>query len=158
MSAFAKRALLGCVGLFALGVARAQYDGTGDAYAGTWTGIITQETPETTRFFDLDITFAPSPTADSAYAMNSHVADGEFHAFMVGEATLGPDGVLWVREREIVRSDSIPGMEWCVKHLTLASDWRDADEVHLRGEWGGETSFGPCQPGELDLVRGVIRP
>lgn len=142
----------------AAGTVGAQYDGTGDVYEGSWTGIITQETPETTRYFDLDLTLSAVEDRDSAYSVTSHVADGEYHAYMVGQAFVGTDGGLFIAESEIVRSDSIPGMEWCVKRMRLTSDHGEPSEVHLRGEWEGDTTFGPCQPGDLDLVRQVVRP
>lgn len=153
----ASRLLIALAALAPYG-ASAQYDGTGDVFAGSWTGIITQETPESTRFFDMEMTLSPSEGLDSVYAVASHVADGEYHAYMVGRAFRGADGELYVAEGEVVRSDSIPGMEWCVKRMQLAPSFDESDEVHLRGTWAGDTSFGPCQPGDMDLVRQVIRP
>lgn len=138
--------------------AQAQYDGRGDVYVGSWTGIITQETPETTRYFDMEMTLAPAEGLDSVYSVSSHVADGEYHAFMVGRAFRSADGRLFIAESEIIRSDSIPGMEWCVKRMELTADLSEEDDVHLRGQWAGDTSFGPCQPGDMDLVRAVVRP
>lgn len=135
-----------------------QYDGTGDVYVGRWTGIITQETPETTRYFDIEMTLSPAEGQDSVYAVSSHVADGEYHAYMVGRAFRSADGRLFIAESEIVRSDSIPGMEWCVKRMELQTEGAESDEVHLRGQWAGDTTFGPCQPGDMDLVRAVVRP
>ena len=135
-----------------------QYDGTGDVFVGTWSGIITQETPSATRYFDMQLTLAPADGLDSAYAVSTHVADGEYHAYMVGRAFRTPEGELFVAESEIVRSDSIPGMEWCVKRMQLRADGQRDGDVHLLGTWAGDTTFGPCQPGDMDLVRAVVRP
>ena len=130
---------------------------TYDGYLGQWQGIITQEIGPTTRYFDMVMSIAPVVESDSVYTISSHVMDGEYHAYMVGEAFRTPDGELFIAEREIVRSDSIPGMEWCIKRLQLVQSM-EKGVLHLRGVWAGDTSFGACEPGKMDLIREVIRP
>lgn len=128
-----------------------------DLFEGNWSGIITQESGETTRYFDMELGVAPRSPVDSMYEINSHVMDGDYHAYMVGKAFLDPSGLMFIAESEVVRADSIPGMEWCVKRIHLRRSMQDG-ELHLRGFWDGDTSFGPCEPGRVDLVRSVVRP
>jgi len=126
-------------------------------YLGEWSGIITQEIGPTIRYFDMVMIVAPVQDSDSTFRVSSHVMDGDYHAYMNGEAFRTSDGQLFVAESEIIRADSIPGMEWCVKRLQL---YRSMEEgvLHLIGQWAGDTSFGACEPGKMDLIRSVVRP
>ncbi len=135
----------------------AQYADTYDGFLGQWKGIITQESGPTTRYFDMEMSVARVLESDSIYTISSHVMDGDYHAYMVGDAIRTPDGQLYIAEREIIRSDTIPGMEWCIKRLQLNQSLEQGD-LHLRGVWSGDTTFGACEPGKMDLVREVIRP
>lgn len=128
-----------------------------DGYPGRWTGIITQEAGATTRYFDMVMDVGAVLGRDSAFTVNSHVMDGDYHAYMAADAFVASGGELIVVEREIVRADSIPNMEWCVKRFRLRRSM-EAGSLHLRGEWLGDASFGPCIPGDIDLVREVVRP
>ncbi len=128
-----------------------------DLFIGNWSGIITQEIGETTRYFDMELGIAPLEGQDSVYEISSHVMDGDYHAFMAGQAFLDESGLMFVAESEIIRSDSIPDMEWCVKRMHITQSMEDG-QLHLRGFWDGDTSFGPCDPGRLDLVQQVARP
>ncbi len=126
-------------------------------FEGSWTGIITQVDGSTIRYFDMELTVSPEMGSDSTYSVSTHVMDGEYHAYIVGQAMKGSEDQLLIAESEIIRSDSIPGMEWCVKRYELKKKMKDG-ELHLLGVWGGDTSFGECIPGDMDLVRQVIRP
>ena len=129
----------------------------GDPFVGEWTGIITQDLGATTRYFDMTMSVAEPAPGDSLYQVSTQVADGNYNAFMSGRAFVADDGQLYVAEDLIVRADSIPDMAWCVKRLTLAQSM-EAGELHLRGRWEGDTYFGACDPGDLDLIRQVVRP
>ena len=126
-------------------------------FLGAWTGIITQDLGPTTRYFDMVMQVGAVANSDSTYRISSHVMDGDYHAYMTGHAFRTSDGKLFVAETEIIRADSIPGMEWCVKRLQLNKSMEDGT-LHLRGSWAGDTSFGACEPGAMDLVRQVVRP
>ena len=126
-------------------------------FLGSWTGIITQVDGATVRYFDMELTVSPEIGSDSTYSVAAHVMDGEYHAYIVGRAFAGNKDRLFIAESEIIRSDSIPGMEWCVKRYELKKKMKNS-ELHLQGVWGGDTSFGECIPGDMDLVRQVIRP
>jgi len=105
----------------------------------------------------MEMSVSPVAETDSIYSISSHVMDGDYHAYMVGSGYRTQAGDLFIAEREIVRSDSIPGMEWCIKRLVLVQSLEEG-EIHLRGEWSGDTTFGACEPGKLDLVRELVRP
>lgn len=135
----------------------AQSEDKYDGFIGAWTGIITQIDGPTVRYFDMEMTISAQIGSDSSYSIASHVMDGKYHAYMVGEGFKSSKGHLFIAESEIIRSDSIPGMEWCVKRYELAKRMKDG-ELHLQGVWGGDTSFGACLPGDMDLVRQIIRP
>jgi hypothetical protein len=157
-SAFLKFAL---VSAFTLTVwastAHAQASESTD-FVGSWKGIITQVDGATVRYFDMELTVSPELGSDSTYSVATHVMDGEYHAYIVGRAFEGnKKNRLFIAESEIIRSDSIPGMEWCVKRYELKKRIKDG-ELHLQGVWGGDTSFGECIPGDMDLVRQIIRP
>lgn len=134
-----------------------QRDLAHENYLGEWSGIITQEIGPTTRYFDMVMNVAPVTGSDSVYSVSSHVMDGKYHAYMTGEAFRTHDGQLFVAESEIIRADSIPGMEWCIKRLQLNRSMEEG-VLHLRGQWAGDTSFGACEPGAMDLVRELVRP
>ena len=123
-----------------------------DVFVGSWQGIITQVDGPTIRYFDMELTISPEQSSDSTYNVSSHVMDGKYHAYIVGKGFRRPGDQLYIREDSIIRSDTIPGMEWCIKQLLLTSSMEKGD-LHLRGKWLGDTSFGTCQPGEMDLVR-----
>jgi len=128
-----------------------------DGFLGSWTGIITQIDGPTVRYFDMEMTVSLQIGSDSSYSVVTHVMDGEYNAYMVGEGFKSSRGRLFIAESEIVRSDSIPGMEWCVKRYELKKRMKNG-ELHLQGVWGGDTSFGACLPGDMDLVRQIVRP
>lgn len=131
---------------------------SGDAhYEGMWRGIITQESGATTRYFDMSMVVSRRMDEDSLYDVSSHVEDGDYHAYMEGSGFIGDDGKLYIAEHAIIRSDSIPGMEWCLKRLWVKPSLEDRT-LHLRGWWEGDTGFGPCEPGYIDLVQAIIRP
>jgi len=132
-------------------------DAAYDGFLGSWTGIITQIDGATVRYFDMEMTVSPQIGSDTSYSVSSHVMDGTYHAYMVGEGFKGSRKRLFIAESEIIRADSIPGMEWCVKRYELKKYMKNG-ELHLKGNWGGDTSFGACLPGDMDLVRQVIRP
>jgi hypothetical protein len=148
--------IINCVGFVLPGQAQ---DATNqlDVFVGSWQGIITQVDGPTIRYFDMELTISPEQSSDSTYNVSSHVMDGKYHAYIVGKGFLRQGDQLYIREDSIIRSDTIPGMEWCIKQLLLTSSMEKGD-LHLRGKWLGDTSFGTCQPGEMDLVRQVIRP
>ena len=127
-----------------------------DSYLGEWRGIITQDLGPTTRYFDMEMSLAPSASDSLAYAVSCHVMDGDYHAYMTGEAKLLPSGELVVQEHELIRADSIPGMAWCLKRLDLRKSM-EKGVLHLRGRWSGVTYFGECPPGDMDLIRNVTR-
>ena len=126
-------------------------------FQGSWKGIITQVDGATVRYFDMELTVSPELGSDSTYSVATHVMDGEYHAYIIGRAFEGNKNRLYIAESEIIRSDSIPGMEWCVKRYELKKKMKDG-ALHLQGVWGGDTSFGECIPGDMDLVRQIIRP
>ena len=127
-----------------------------DSYVGEWRGIITQDLGPTVRYFDMEMSLAPSAADSSAYAVSCHVMDGDYHAYMTGEAAVTAAGELVVQEHELVRADSIPGMAWCLKRLDLRKSM-EKGVLHLRGRWSGVTYFGDCPPGDMDLIRNVTR-
>ena len=127
-----------------------------DGFLGEWKGIITQDLGPTVRYFDMEMNVAPVPEDSAGYAVNCHVMDGDYHAYMSGTARVLPDGSFFVQEHELVRADSIPGMAWCLKRLELRKSV-EKGILHLRGRWSGDTYFGACPPGDMDLIRGVIR-
>ena len=127
-----------------------------DSYVGEWRGIITQDLGPTVRYFDMEMSLARSVADSAAFAVSCHVADGDYHAYMTGEAVVTPDGELIVQEDQLVRADSIPGMAWCLKRLDLRKSM-EKGVLHLRGRWSGVTYFGDCPPGDLDLIRNVTR-
>ena len=128
-----------------------------DLYLGQWKGIITQDLGPTTRYFDMEMSVAPNKLKPGHYDIACHVMDGDYHAYMAGGAMVLPNGELFVREDEIVRADSIPGMAWCLKRLELRKSM-EKGVLHLRGRWEGDTYFGACPPGKMDLIRPVARP
>lgn len=128
-----------------------------DGFLGSWTGIITQIDGPTVRYFDMELTVSPQLGSDSSYSVSAHVMDGDYHAYMVGEGFKSRNESLFVAESEIIRSDSIPGMEWCVKRYELKKFMKNGD-LHLQGVWAGDTSFGACLPGDMNFVRQIIRP
>ena len=132
---------------------RAQHS---DLYLGQWRGIITQDLGPSVRYFDMEMAVAPDATDSTAYAISCHVMDGDYHAYMSGKGTVLPNGEFFVQEHEIVRADSIPGMAWCLKRLELARSM-EKGVLHLRGRWSGDTYFGACPPGDMDLIRNVTR-
>ena len=127
-----------------------------DVFLGEWKGIITQDLGPTVRYFDMDMNVAPVADEDGGYRVSCHVADGDYHAYMSGTARVLPNGELFVQEHELVRADSIPGMAWCLKRLELRKSM-ERGVLHLRGRWTGDTYFGACPPGDMDLIRGVVR-
>ena len=132
---------------------RSPYDG----YLGEWKGIITQDLGPTVRYFDMEMNVAPADGDDDvSYTVSCHVMDGDYHAYMSGVARVLPNGDFYVQEQELVRADSIPGMAWCLKRLELRKSM-EKGILHLRGRWSGDTHFGACPPGDMDLIRGVIR-
>ncbi len=128
-----------------------------DLYLGTWKGIITQDLGPTIRYFDMEMSVAERSGESGLYEISCHVMDGDYHAYMAGQAQVLANGELFVREDEIVRADSIPGMAWCLKRLELRKSV-EKGKLHLRGKWEGDTYFGACPPGKMDLVRSVVRP
>ena len=126
-------------------------------YLGAWKGIITQELGPTTRYFDMEMSIAARQGTEGLFDVSCHVMDGDYHAYMSGQAQLTPAGELFVREDEIIRADSIPGMAWCLKRLELKRTM-EKGVMHLRGRWEGDTYFGACPPGNMDLIRPVLRP
>ena len=104
----------------------------------------------------MEMAVAPDPTDSTAFAVSCHVMDGDYHAYMAGVASVLPNGELFVQEHELVRADSIPGMAWCLKRLELEKSM-EKGVLHLRGRWSGDTYFGACPPGDMDLIRNVTR-
>ncbi|MFK8054610.1 MAG: hypothetical protein AB8F78_00700 [Saprospiraceae bacterium] len=128
-----------------------------DGFLGSWTGIITQVDGATVTYFDMEMTVSAQIGSDSSYSVSTRVMDGNYNAYLVGEGFKSGKERLFIAESEIIRADSIPGMEWCVKRYELRKKMKNG-ELHLQGVWGGDTSFGACLPGDMDLVRQVIRP
>lgn len=147
--------LAACVAFAAAMPARSER--SADSYLGMWKGIITQDLGPTIRYFDMEMSVAERKGETGLYDISCHVMDGDYHAYMAGEARVLPNGQLYVHEDEIVRADSIPGMAWCLKRLELRKSM-EKGMLHLRGRWEGDTYFGACPPGKMDLVRPVLRP
>lgn len=126
-------------------------------YQGAWKGVITQESKRKTRYFDMDMSLSIVSMEDSTLSLNTHVIDGDNHAYMAGYAKITPTGDLLMVEEEIIRSDTIQNMEWCLKKIYLRRKTED-EMLHLKGVWSGEVSFGACLPGSLDLVQHVYEP
>lgn len=127
-----------------------------DSYVGQWRGIITQDLGPSVRYFDMELAVAPDVVDSASYQISCHVMDGDYHAYMSGTGTILADGDFSIQEHEIVRADSIPGMAWCLKRLHLRKSI-ERGVLHLRGRWTGDTYFGACPPGEMDLIRNVNR-
>ncbi len=125
-------------------------------FLGQWKGIITQDLGPSVRYFDMEMSVAPTPDDAEFFNISCHVMDGDYHAYMSGTARVLPNGELYVKEDEIVRADSIPGMAWCLKRLELRKSM-EKGILHLRGKWTGDTYFGACPPGKMDLIRPVTR-
>ncbi len=125
-------------------------------YLGQWKGIITQDLGPSVRYFDMEMSVAATLEDEDFFSISCHVMDGDYHAYMSGTARVLPNGELYVREDEIVRADSIPGMAWCLKRLELRKSM-EKGLLHLRGTWTGDTYFGACPPGKMDLIRPVAR-
>ena len=150
-------AVLGALCLLVGAAAPAVDFSPADTYLGMWKGIITQDLGPTVRYFDMEMSVAERRGESGVYDISCHVMDGDYHAYMSGEARVLPNGELYVREDEIVRADSIPGMAWCLKRLELRKSM-EKGVLHLRGRWEGDTYFGACPPGKMDLVKPVVRP
>lgn len=137
--------------------AKAAVKGTQDPWEGQWRGVITQTLGPTIRYFDMEISVAPKIVGADSYEISGHYSDGPYHAYIVGKGTPLNSKTFRVVESEIVRADTIPGMAWCLKDFELTRSMEKGD-LHLRGDWKGETYFGACPPGKIDLVRQILRP
>ena len=128
-----------------------------DPWEGQWKGIITQTLGPSIRYFDMELSVAPKQKGAEKYEISGHYSDGPYHAYIVGHGTIINSKTFQVTETEIVRADTIPGMAWCLKDFQLTRSMEKGD-LHLRGDWRGETYFGACPPGKIDLVRQILRP
>jgi hypothetical protein len=121
--------------------------------SGHWEGTITRDEGggrRTTYTMDLDINQKGKSINGISYV---HYDDGTklYHAKMAVSGKISGSYVKYL-ETKLLRSDSIPDTEWCVKKADLIHRIKDTQPT-LEGIWEGVTSLGGCVPGRIFLQK-----
>lgn len=120
---------------------------------GHWEGTITRDEgggKRTTYAMDLDIYQKGKALNGISYV---HFDDGtrQFHAKMEVEGKINGSYIKYI-ETKLLRADSIPNAEWCVKKADLIHRIKDTQPT-LEGIWEGVTNMGGCVPGRIFLQK-----
>jgi hypothetical protein len=121
--------------------------------SGHWEGTITRDEgggKRTIYNMDLDINQKGKSLDGISYV---HFDDGtkQYHAKMEVSGKISGSYVKYL-ETKLLRADSIPNAEWCVKKADLIHRIKDTQPT-LEGIWEGVTNMGGCVPGRIFLQK-----
>jgi hypothetical protein len=121
--------------------------------SGHWEGTITRDEGGGKRSIykmDLDVFQKGKALNGISYV---HFDDGEkqYHAKMEVSGKISGTYVKYF-ETKMLRADSIPNTEWCVKKADLIHRIKDTQPT-LEGIWEGVTTLGGCVPGRIFLQK-----
>ncbi len=125
-----------------------------DTLSGLWEGILTVENDE--KILSRYHIFFSFSEENGSITGASTIVYQEFSAKLSFSATLKNKETLEIKELEIVKADTLPSGEWCVKNITMKRFF-EKNKVIWRGEWKGKTSFSDCLPGKIYLIRAAQR-
>jgi len=122
--------------------------------SGHWEGTITQDFPDGTRVnYDMEAEFTQKKKVVTGVSI---VHYQKYAARMSMEGKFHGDLFLKLEEKAILKYDTLPDAEWCLKKGELIFRKKEAFYT-LEGLWEGKTSFGGCIPGRIFLKRKAPR-
>ena len=121
--------------------------------SGHWEGTITRDEGggrRTTYGMDLDINQKGKVLTGISYV---HFDNGtrQYHAKIEVTGKISGTYIKYL-ETKLLRADSIPDAEWCVKKADLIHRVQDTQPT-LEGIWEGVTNMGNCVPGRIFLQK-----
>lgn len=119
-------------------------------FDGYWTGYLTQEKGgfRPKYYFELRLEQQGNKVTGVSYASVDKI-----YVEMALEGEIQGD-VLKFKETKMVRYTRLEEMAWCFKWGNLRLN-RKNSAWRLEGGWEGNSSFGPCIPGKVFLVKTV---
>jgi hypothetical protein len=121
-------------------------------FVGKWTGVLTQQEGGYRQQYYCELTVEQK--GDQLFGI-TYVSVEEVSAEMAFTAQEKGKTLIF-KENRIVRYTQLENMAWCLKWGDLQVR-KKGNLWFLEGKWNGQSVYGPCIPGKVQLQRQVPR-